>query len=220
MTSVAPARRAAPHMTHTPDSDTALQSQAAVSAVEPGTARPRLRDQIAENPLLSLVGGIIVAVMTLVGTAFVAVLLFALNGINDRLDALEARMDRLEAKVDAGFAAQGAQIAELDARLTAQIVELDARLTAQIVELDARLTAQIAELDARLTAQIAELDARLTAQIVELDARLTAQIAALDRKLTALVAHLNATAAVEAALDHRLLTPDAGTTESEGRSPG
>ena len=147
MTSVAPAHRAAPHMTHTPDPDTAPQSQAPVSAVEPGVSRPRLRDQIAENPLLSLFGGIIVAALTLFGTALVALLLFSLNSINDRIDGLEA-------KVDAGFAAQGAQIAEL------------------------------------------------------------------DRKLTALVAHLNATEAVEAALEHRLLIPDAGATETEGEPPG
>ena len=192
MTSVAPAHRAAPHMTHTPDSDAPPQSQAAVSAVKPGAARPRLRDQIAENPLLSLFG----VALTLFGTALVALLLFALNSINDRIDGLEvslsarmdrleARMDRLEAKVDAGFARQGAQIAELDARLTAQIAELDARLTAQIAELDARL-----------------------------------EIAELERKLTGLIAHLNATAAVNAALEHRLLIPDAGTAEPEGEPPG
>lgn len=47
-----------------------------------------------------------------------------------------------------------------------------------------------------------------------------AQIAGLDRKQTALIAHLNATEAVEAALEHRLLIPDAAITESEGESPG
>ncbi len=197
MTSVAPAHRV-PHMTHTPDPAATPQAQDAGLSAEVKPARPRLRDQIAENPLFSLLGGIVVAALTLFGTALVALLLFALNSINDRIDGLEvslgarmdrleARMDRLEAKVDAGFAAQGARISELDARLTAQIAELDARLTAQIAELDARLTAQIAEL---------------------------------DRKLTALVAHLNATAAVEAALEHRLLTPDAATTEPEGEPPG
>ena len=172
MTSVAPAHEAAPHMTHTPDPDTTPQTQAPVSAVEPGAARPRLRDQIAENPLLSLFG----VALTIFGTALVALLLFALNSINDRIDGLEARIDRvevslgeridrLEAKVDAGFAEQGARIAELDARLTAQIAEL-------------------------------------------------------DRRLTALIAHLNATEAVEAALEHRLLIPDAGATEPEGEPPG
>ena len=172
MTSVAPAHEAAPHMTHTPDPDTTPQTQAPVSAVEPGAARPRLRDQIAENPLLSLFG----VALTVLGTALVALLLFALNGINDRIDGVEARIDRvevslgeridrLEAKVDAGFAAQAAQIAELDRRLSAQIAEL-------------------------------------------------------ERKLTALIAHLNATEAVEAAFEHRLLIPDSAATGPEGEPPG
>ena len=194
MTSVVPAHRAAPQMTHTPDPAASSEAQTDGAAVVAPSARPKLRDQIAENPLLSLVVGLTLALFTLLGTVVVALLVFALNNFNDRFDSLEARMDRLEArmdrleaKVDAGFAAQGAQIAELDARLTAQIAELDARLTAQIAELDARLTAQIAEL---------------------------------DRKLTALIAHLNATAVVDAALEHRLLIPGAGALEPEGEPPG
>ena len=168
MTATAPAHRAAPHMTHTPDPDTSLQSQAAGSAVEAGTARPRLRDQIAENPLVSLFAGLIVGLLTFLGTVVVALLVFALTSFNDRFDSindrfdslegrmdrLEDRMDRLEDKVDAGFAAQGAQIAEL------------------------------------------------------------------DRKLTALIAHLNATEAVDAALEHRLLIPGEATAEPGDEPPG
>ena len=165
MTSVAPAHRAAPQMTHTPDHAATPEAQAAVSAVDARPARSRLRDQIAENPLLSLLGGALVALLTVLGTLVVALLVFTLTSINDRIDrlevslndrtdSLEAGLDRLEDKVDAGFAAQGAQIAEL------------------------------------------------------------------DRKLTALIAHLNATEAVDAALEHRLLIPDAGTVESEGEPPG
>ena len=176
MTSVAPAHRAAPQMTHTPDPVAPPQAQAIDDAVAEVPARPRLRDQVAENPLLSLVVGLTLALFTFLGTVVVALLVFALNNFNDRFDVLEARMDRLEEKVEAGFAAQGAKIAELDARLTAQIAELDARLTAQIADL--------------------------------------------DRKFTALIAHLNATAAVDAALEHRLLIPDADATEPESGSPG
>ena len=187
MTSVAPAHRAAPHMTHTPDSDAPSQSQAAVSAVNPGAARPRLRDQIVENPLLSLLG----VALTFFGTALVALLLFALTSINDRIDGVEARL--------------GERIDRLELRLGERMDRLEERMD---------------ELDARLSAQIAELDRRLSAQIAELDRRLSAQIAELDRRLTALIAHLNATEAVEAALEHRLLIPDAGATEPEGRSPG
>ena len=179
-------------MAHTPDLAATPQAQAAGLSAEVKPARPRLRDQIAENPLLSLLGGIVVAALTLFGTALVALLLFALNSINDRIDSLEAQ----------AWTAYGS---EVDAGSTA----LRPRWTPSSPR---TVTARIAELDARLTAQIAELDARLTAQIAELDARLTAQIAELERKLTALIAHLNATAAVEAALEHRLLTPDAAST--------
>ncbi len=150
MTATAPAHRAAPHMTQTPDPETTPQSLAADSAVEAGTARPRLRDQIAENPLVSLVGGLFLALLAFFGTVIVALLVFALTSMNDRFDSLEGRLDRLEDKVDA----QGAQIAEL------------------------------------------------------------------DRKFAALIAHLNATEAVDAALEHRLLIPEAGAIEPEGEPSG
>ena len=172
MTAAVPAQRAAPQMTHTPDPTATSQADAVASPAGVESTRPRLREQVAENLLLSLLGGLLLALLTFFGTVVVALFIFNLNSINDRLDSIEGRIDhladridRLETKMDEGFAAQGAQIAELDARVTAQIAEL-------------------------------------------------------DRKLTALTAHLNATEAVDAALEHRLLTPDAGTTEPEGRSPG
>ena len=152
MTATAPARRAEPPMTQTPDPVT-TQAQTVDDAVAERPARPRLRDQIAENPLASLGVGLALALFTLLGTVVVALLLFALNGFNDRFDRLEARMDRLEAKVDAGFAEQGARIDEL------------------------------------------------------------------ERKLTALIAHLNATAEVDAALEHRLLVPAPGTLEPDDEPP-
>lgn len=148
MTATAPAHRAAPHMTHTPDPDTPLQSQAAGSAAEAGTARPRLRDQIAENPLLSLFLGLTLAVLTFLGTLAVALLLYVLNDINDgfdslgeridsvavslgeRIDRVETslsdRMDGLEDDMGAGFATQGAAIAENDRKLTALVAVLNA----------------------------------------------------------------------------------------------
>ena len=152
MTATAPARRAEPPMTQAPDPVTS-QAQTVDDAVVERSARPRLRDQIAEYPLASLGVGLALALFTLLGTVVVALLLFALNGFNDRFDRLEARMDRLEAKVDAGFAEQGARIDEL------------------------------------------------------------------ERKLTALIAHLNATAAVDAALEHRLLVPGVDTLEPEDEPP-
>ena len=154
MTSVAPAQRAAPQMTHTADPTATPQAQVAAPSAEAMPARPRLQDQIANNPLLTLFLGLTLAVLTFLGTLAVALLLFVLNDINDGFDSLGERIDSVEVKVDAGFAAQGAQIAEL------------------------------------------------------------------DRKLTALIAHLNATEAVDAALEHRLLIPGASARGAAGEPPG
>ena len=158
MTAAAPAQRAVPQMTHTPDQAATPQAPTAASAVDATQARHNLRDQIAENPLLSLFGGAVVALLTILGTLVVALLVFTLTSINGRIDSLEVslngRIDSLEDKVDAGFAAQGAQIAEF------------------------------------------------------------------DRKLTALIAHLNATEAVDAALEHRLLIPGASALDPVGEPPG
>ena len=158
MTAAAPAQRAVPQMTHTPDQAATPQAPTAASAADATQARHNLRDQIAENPLLSLFGGAVVALLTILGTLVVALLVFTLTSINGRIDSLEVslngRIDSLEDKVDAGFAAQGAQIAEF------------------------------------------------------------------DRKLTALIAHLNATEAVDAALEHRLLIPGASALDPVGEPPG
>ena len=137
MTSVTPAHRAAPQMTHTPDHSATPQVDAVASALEAGPVRSRLRDQIADNPLLSLFLGLTLAVLTFLGTLAVALLLFVLNDINngfdsqgERIDGVEMslgeRIDRLEAKMDAGFAAQGAHIVETDRRLIALISHLNA----------------------------------------------------------------------------------------------
>ena len=172
MTSVAPAHRAAPHMTHTPDPAATPQAQDAGLSAEVKPARSRLRDQIAENPL----AGLMLAVLTFLGTVVVALLLFTLNSLGERIDGIEARL--------------GERIDRLEIRLGERMDHLEVRMD--------RLEERMGRLDARLSAQIAEL----------------------DRKLTALIAHLNATEAVEAALEHRLLIPDVATTESEGERPG
>ena len=176
MTSVTPAQRAAPQMTHTPDPVTAPQAQAVVDAVEARPAKPRLRDQIADNPLLSLIGGAVVALLTILGTLVVALLVFTLTSINDRIDSLGERIDRL------------------DVSLNDRIDRLDVSLNNRIDRLEDKV------------------DAGFAAQ--------GAQIAELDPKLTALIAHLNATEAVDAALEHRLLIPGASARGAAGEPPG
>ena len=187
MTSAAPAHRASPQMTHTPDPAATPQAQVAAPGVGAGPAKPRLRDQIAENPLLSLFGGAVVALLTALGTLVVALLVFTLASINDRIDSLGERIDRLE-------------------------VSLNDRIDRFEVSLNDRIDRFEVSLNDRIDRLEDNVDAGFAAQ--------GAQIAELDRKQTALTAHLNATEAVDAALEHRLLIPDAGTVESEGEPPG
>ena len=212
MTSVAPAQRAAPQMTHTPDHVITPEAQAPVSADDARPTRPTLREQISENLLLSLCGGLILVLLTFFGTVVVALLIFNLNSINDRLESIEGRIDHLADRIE-----------RLEGRIDGVEMSLGERIDRLEDKVDAGFAvqgAQIAELDRRLSAQIAELDRRLSAQIAELDRRLSAQISELDRKLTALIAHLNATEAVDAALEHRLLIPGASALDSEGEPPG
>ena len=176
MTSVAPAHRAVPQMTRTPDPTADPSPPAAASTVEAAPARPKLRDQIAENPLLSLFG----ALMTLGGTAVVALLLFTLTSIGNRIDGVEMSL--------------GERIDRVEVRLSDRIDRVEVRLSDRIDRLEDKV------------------DTGFAVQ--------GAQIGELDRKLTALIAHLNATEAVEAALEHRLLTSGAATPEPEGKSPG
>ena len=137
MTSAAPAHGAAPPMAYTPDPAANSETQTVDDAATDRPARPRLRDQIAEHPLASFVVGLTLALFTFLGTVAAGLLFFTLNDINDGLDSLEERIDRvevsvgeridrLEVKMDAGFAAQAAQIAELDRKLTALIAHLNA----------------------------------------------------------------------------------------------
>jgi len=71
-----------------------------------------------------LVGTGAAAVLTVLGTVAVALLIFTLNSMSDRLD-------RLEDTMVAGFAAQQAKFDEVDEK----IAELDRKLTALIAAL-------------------------------------------------------------------------------------
>ena len=187
MTSVAPAHRAVPQMTRTPDPTADPSPPTAASTVEAAPARSKLRDQIAENPLLSLFG----ALMTLGGTAVMALLLFTLTSIGNRIDGVEMSLGN---RIDGVEMSLGDRIDGVEVRLSERIDRVEVRLSERIDRLEDKV------------------DTGFAVQ--------GAQIGELDRKLTALIAHLNATEAVEAALEHRLLMPGAGTTEPEGESPG
>ena len=106
-----PAAEATPAMSH-PDTTAEARSERAVPAQTPTTAvRPRLRDQIADNPLLTLFGTIIVALLVFIlGTTNLRI-----GDTNDRIDRLEDRIVSLENRV-----------IDIDLKLTALIAHLNA----------------------------------------------------------------------------------------------
>ena len=85
-------------------------------------ARPTLRGQIAENPLASFLGAMVVALLI------------------SMLATTNIRINRLEDRLDAGFAAQDAKFDKIDAKfdeLEAKFDEMNLKLTALIAKLNA-----------------------------------------------------------------------------------
>ena len=125
-----PAAQALPHMADTPDpqppqhtADTAdtpdPESPQHTAAAAASAARPRIRDQIAENPLASFFG-----------TLLVVLLGFNLTVTHDRIN-------RLEDKMDAGFAEVAAEVGARFNSLESDVAEINLKLTALIAHLNA-----------------------------------------------------------------------------------
>ena len=125
-----PAAEVVPRMVN--PSDTASEApteQAPARAGAATVARPSLRAQAAENPLLSFFGLLIVALLA----AAVVSPHIRIDDINQRIDDTNERIDRLEARMDARFD-------EVDARfdkLEAAVEEINLKLTALIAHLNA-----------------------------------------------------------------------------------
>ena len=102
-------------------------------------ARPRLRDQIAENPLLTLMGSIIIAL-----------LVFTLGTTNLRINDIHARIDDTNARID-----------DTNARIDRLEVRMD-RLEERVINIDLKLTALIAALNAT-----EEVDAALQGRLLQ-----------------------------------------------------
>ena len=100
------------------------------------TVGRRALQQLGENPL-----------QTLFGAALVALLMFNLTATNDRITRLEERMDARFAQVDARFAALEEDIAKIEE----DIAEINLKLTAIIAALN--MTEEVtAALEGRLIA--------------------------------------------------------------------
>lgn len=139
-----PATAEPPFMDQTPEADPADprpdSSPAALSSGQASSlaakAKPTLRAQVAENPLASFLGTVVVALLVSV----LATTNISINRLEGRIDRLEDRIDRLEDRVEARFAAQDAKIDKLDAKID--------RLDAKFDEMNLKLTALIAALNA------------------------------------------------------------------------
>jgi len=146
-----PAAEAASRMAN--PSDTASDAPTEQAQARAGAAtvvRPSLRAQVAENPLLSFFGLLIVALLA----AAIASPHIRIDDINIRIDRLEAKVDRLEAKVDRLDAKVDHLEAKVD-RLEARFIEFERRVEARFDKLEAA----VAEIDRKLTALIAHLNA-------------------------------------------------------------
>ena len=91
-------------------------------------------------------------------------------------------------------------------RLDDRVSRLDDKVDTGFVRIEERFAQQDAKFDERFAQQDKKLDDRFARQDEKLDE--------INLKLTALIAALNATAEVEAALDGRLLDPNAATTDN------
>lgn len=125
----------------------ALPSHASAQAHAATSVRPSLRVQVAENPLLSFFGLLIVALLA----AAVASPNIRINDTNRRIDRLEdnmdARFDKVKDDMDARFDKVDARFGEVDARFD----EVDARfdeIETAVGAIDLKLTALIAHLNA------------------------------------------------------------------------
>ena len=116
--------------------------------------RPTLRAQVAENPLASFLGAVIVALLV----SMLATSNIGIDRLADRIDRQGDRIDRLEDKVDAGFAAQDAKFDDRFDELDAKFDEMNLKLTALIAKLNATDDVDAA-VEGRLTDRAGDLSA-------------------------------------------------------------
>ena len=116
---------------------------AAFPAVSTGADRSGLRAQAAENPLLTLFGGI----LAFLGLVSVGLLSFVLVSLAADIDAVNERITRLEARMDARFARVDERFDEVDERFDEVEARIDA-IDARLDRIELTLTALIATLGA------------------------------------------------------------------------
>ena len=125
-----PAAEAASRMANPSDTASdASTEQAEARAGAVTVVRPSLRAQVAENPLLSFFGLLIVALLAAaIASPHIRIddINIRIDETNERIDRLEARVMEFERRVDARFDKLEAAVAEIDRKLTALIAHLNA----------------------------------------------------------------------------------------------
>ena len=117
-----PAAGTAPSMANPSDTASEAPPAQARAASTVAAVRPSLRSQIAENPLLSFFGLLIVALLA----AAIASPHIRIDDTNERIARLEDRVASLEVRMETRFDEVDARFDELDRKLTALIAHLNA----------------------------------------------------------------------------------------------
>ena len=138
-----PAPEAASHMPNPPDTPAKAPPTKGIPHAHAAAAAPTLRSQVVENPLLSFLGLLIVALLA----ASIAAPNIRINDTNSRIDRLDTRMTAGFDKVDARFEAVDARFDKVEARLDGMDAKLD-QVDARLDGIDLKLTTLIAKLNA------------------------------------------------------------------------
>ena len=172
-----------PTASEAPDTRAPTQAQAAA-------ARPTLRSQIAENPLMSFFCLLIVALLA----AAIASPHFRIDDPILRIDDLNLRFDDTNLRIDD----TNHRIDETNHHIDRTNLRID-RTNLRIDRLEARMVAEFEKVDARFE----KMEERFEKVDERFDA-VEAGLHELDRKLTALIAALSVTDNVNAAMEGRL----------------
>ncbi len=178
--STAPEPLTTPGVTASPGSATSPEASATervapVAEVGPGR---RVLQQIAENPLQSLFGAAIIALLT-----------FTLTTTHARFGDVNRRIDDQNADINARFDDVNRRIDDQNADINARFDDVNRRIDDQNVAFNERFD--------DVNARIDETNERIT--------RLEESVAEVNLKLTALIAALNMSAQVDAAQEGRII---------------
>ena len=154
-------------MAQTPDP--AIQAPPAQSAA--AAARPTLRGQITENPLLTFLGGLVVVLLA----AATASPHIRIGDTNDRLDRIEDAIGRLNNKIDT-------DVGRLDNKIDTKFDELNNKIDTEVRRLDNKIDTKFDELNNKIDTEVRRLDNKIDTKFDELDEKIDTKFDRLDKK--------------------------------------